>query len=265
MSSARVHPTAILDPTVRLAEDVVVGPYAVLEGSVEVGPRCVVKPHVHLIGPLVMGPDNAVCTGAVIGERPQHLNFHGAPTGVVIGAGNVFREHITVHSGSTDAGTRLGDQNYFMAGSHVGHDSVLGHRCILANGALLGGHCEVGDGAFLSGNCAVHQFSRVGRLSMMSGGATTSKDVPPFFMQEGRNRVVGVNVVGMRRANLKPAQIDAVREAYRMLYLQRMVVPAAVEHIERHLGHVDVVAELIDFIRGSKRGITSTSGYTEAA
>jgi UDP-N-acetylglucosamine acyltransferase len=100
---------------------------------------------------------------------------------------------------------------------------------------------------------------------MMSGGATTSKDVPPFFVQEGRNRVVGVNVVGMRRAGLKSCQIDAVREAYRILYLQRMVVPAAVEHIERQLGHVDTVAELCEFIRGSKRGITSTSGYTEAA
>src|SRR5204863_7178041 len=104
-----VHPTAILEPTVRLAEDVLVGPYAVFEGSVELGPRCVVKPHAHLIGPLVMGPDNTLCSGAVIGERPQHLKFDGAPTGVVIGAGHVFREHVTVHSGTTDAGTRLGD------------------------------------------------------------------------------------------------------------------------------------------------------------
>jgi UDP-N-acetylglucosamine acyltransferase len=265
MSSARVHPTAILDPTVRLAADVVVGPYAVLEGTIELGPGCVVKPHAHLIGPLVMGPKNTIGSGVVIGERPQHLKFDGPTTGIVIGAGNVFREHVTVHSGSTEARTRVGDQNYFMAGSHVAHDCAVGNRCIFANGALLAGHCEVGDGAFLSGNCAAHQFTRIGRLSMMSGGATTSKDVPPFFVQEGRNRVVGVNVVGMRRAGLKSVQIDAIREAYRILYLQRMVVPAAVEHIERHLGYVDTVAELVEFIRASKRGITSTSGYTEAA
>jgi UDP-N-acetylglucosamine acyltransferase len=265
MSSARVHPTAIVEPTVRLAEDVVVGPYSVLEGAIELGPGCVVKPLVHMIGPLVVGPENTICSGAVLGERPQHLKFDGPPTGIVIGAGNIFREHVTVHSGTTDACTRMGDQNFLMAGAHVAHDCVVGHRCIFANGALLGGHCEVGEGAFLSGNCAVHQFCRCGRLSMMSGGATTSKDVPPFFVQEGRNRVVGVNVVGMRRAGLRATQIDAVREAYRMLYLQRMVVPAAVENIERHLGHVDVVAELIEFIRSSKRGITYTSGYTEAA
>jgi UDP-N-acetylglucosamine acyltransferase len=265
MSSARVHPTAIVDPSVRLAEDVVVGPYAVLEGAIELGPRCAVKPHVHMIGPLVMGPENTICSGAVIGERPQHVKFDGAPTGIVIGAGNVFREHITVHSGTTDAGTRIGDKNYFMAGAHVAHDCTVGDRCIFANGALLGGHCEAHDAAFLSGNCAVHQFCRCGRLSMMSGGATTSKDVPPFFVQEGRNRLVGVNVVGMRRAGLKSVQIDAIREAYRILYLQRMVLPAACEHIKRHLGHVDVVAELLEFIRSSKRGITSTSGYTEAA
>ena len=265
MSSARVHPTAVLEPTVRLAESVVVGPYAVLEGSIELGPRCVVKTHVHLIGPLLIGPENTICSGVVIGERPQHLKFDGRPTGVVIGAGNVFREHVTVHSGTTEAGTRIGDENYFMAGSHVGHDSALGNRCILANGALLGGHCEVGDGAFLSGNCAVHQFSRVGRLSMMSGGATTSKDVPPFFMQEGRNRVVGVNVVGMRRAGLASEQIDAVREAYRILYMQRKVLPAAVGRIEQVVGHVAAVAELLAFIRNSKRGITFTCGYREAA
>src|SRR5437867_2966371 len=197
MSSARVHPTAIIEPAVRLAADVAVGPYAVLEGTIELGPGCVVKPHAHLIGPLIIGPNNTICSGAVIGERPQHLKYDGPTTGIVIGGGNVFREHVTVHSGSTEAGTRIGDQNYLMVSSHVAHDCTVGHRCIFANGALLGGHCEVSDAAFLSGNSAVHQFSRVGRLSMMSGGATTTKDVPPFLMQEGRNRVVGVNVVGM--------------------------------------------------------------------
>jgi UDP-N-acetylglucosamine acyltransferase len=123
----------------------------------------------------------------------------------------------------------------------------------------------VADGVFLSGHTAVHQFTAIGRLAMMSGGATTSKDIPPFFVQEGRNRVVGVNVVGMRRAGMPSEQIDAVREAYRVLYLQRKVLPAAVSRIEQLLGHVAAVAELLAFIRNSKRGITFTCGYREAA
>jgi UDP-N-acetylglucosamine acyltransferase len=152
-----------------------------------------------------------------------------------------------------------------MAHSHIAHDCRVGDRCTFANAALLGGHVDVANEVFLSGHTAVHQNSRVGRLAMLSGGATASKDVAPFVMQEGRNRAVGINVVGMRRAGLKSAQVDAVREAYRILYLQRLTLPTAVEQIERTLGHVDVVAELVAFIRSSKRGITFTCGYREAA
>ena len=264
-TSARVHRTAIVHPAARLADDVTVGPYAVLEGAVTLGPGCVVRPHAHLIGPLTLGRDNLVGTGAVLGDRPQHLRFDGEPTGVVIGDGNVFREHVTVHSGTLPEGTWLGNKNYLMASAHVAHDCRLGDGCILANGALVGGHCDIEDGVFLSGNCAVHQFSRIGRLAMMSGGASMSKDLPPFFMTEGRNRLVGVNVVGMRRAGLSNEQIQAVREAYRMLYMQRSVLTAAVEQIERALGEVDTVAELIAFIRASKRGVISSCGYGHAA
>jgi UDP-N-acetylglucosamine acyltransferase len=261
----RVHPSAVIDPAARLAADVTVGPYAVIEGPVVLGPGCVIRPHVHLIGPLTLGRDNVVGTGTVLGDRPQHVRFDGAPTGVVAGDGNVFREHVTVHSGTLPEGTRIGHKNYFMAHSHVAHDCRLGDQCILANGALLGGHVEVAGGVFISGNCAVHQFSRIGRLAMMSGGATISKDIPPFFMVEGRNRLVGVNVVGLRRAGMDNADIQAIREAYRILYMQRKVLPAAVEAIEHSLGGAAVVAELVAFIRDSKRGIISSCGYWHAA
>jgi UDP-N-acetylglucosamine acyltransferase len=262
---ARIHPTAIVDPSAQLAEDVEVGPYAIIEGAVALGAACVVRPHAHLIAPLTLGRNNLIGTGAVMGERAQHMRFDGSSTGVVVGDDNVFREHITVHSGTQPGRTRIGHRNYFMANSHVAHDCEIADQCIFANGALLAGHVAVSDSVFISGNCAVHQFTCIGRLAMMSGGATTSKDIPPFFVQEGRNRVVGVNVVGMRRAGIASEQIDAIREAYRMLYMQRKVLPAAVESIERCLGHIDVVAELIAFIRGSKRGITFTCGYRAAA
>jgi UDP-N-acetylglucosamine acyltransferase len=264
-SPPRIHPTAIIDPVACLASDVTVGPYTVIDGPVTLGPGCRVGPQAHLIGPLTLGANNIIHTGAVLGEQPQHLKFTDPPTAVVIGDGNVFREHVTVHAGTKPAGTRLGDNNYLMVNSHVAHDCKLGDGVILANGALLAGHCSIADGAFFSGNCAIHQFSQIGRLAMISGGATLSKDLPPFFMAEGRNRVVGVNVVGMRRAGLSVDQITAVREAYRILFLQRKVLPAAVEQIERALGHSDVVAELLAFIRGSTRGIILLGEYGTAA
>ncbi len=264
-SAPRIHPTAIIDPAARLADDVTIGPYAVIEGPVEVGPGCAVRPHAHLIAPLTLGRNNLVGTGAVLGDRGQHLRYDGPGTGVVIGDDNVFREHVTVHNGTAENGTRVGHRNYFMANSHVAHDCLVGDGCIFANGALLAGHVTVEDGVFISGNCAVHQFTRVGRLAMMSGGSTTSKDIPPFFMTEGRNRLVGVNVVGLRRAGLDNEAIQAVREAYRILYMQRKVLPAAVEMIERTLGGFEVVAELLTFIRTSKRGVISSCGYGHAA
>src|SRR5262245_24108868 len=119
-STARVHPTAVVAPEANLADGVEVGPYAVLEGAVRLGPGCVVRPHAHLVGPLTLGRDNIIFTGCVLGERPQHLKYAGEPTGLEIGDGNQFREHVTVHRGTTHAGlTRIGSHNFFMANSHV--------------------------------------------------------------------------------------------------------------------------------------------------
>lgn len=262
---ARIHPLAVVDSAAHVADDVEIGPFAVIEGDVTLGAGCVLRPHAHVIGPVTMGERNVVYTNAVVGERAQHLRYDGPNRGVFIGDDNHFREHVTVHSGTVEQGTRIGHRNYFMASSHVAHDCEVANQCIFANGSLLAGHVTVQDGVFMSGNCAVHQFTTLGRLAMMSGGATTSKDIPPFLVQEGRNRVVGVNVVGMKRVGIAAEQIDGVREAYRMLYMQRKVLPAAVETIEHQLGHFELVAEMIAFIRASKRGVTFTSGYRVAA
>jgi UDP-N-acetylglucosamine acyltransferase len=255
-STDRIHATAIIDPQAELADDVVVGPFAVVEGAVRIGPGSVVRPHAHLIGPLALGRDNIVFSGAVLGERPQHLKYNDEPTSVEIGDGNVFRENVTVHRGTALSGrTRIGDHNFFMAGSHVAHDCVIGSHCILANNALLAGHCELEDGVCLSGNTAVHQFVRMGRLALLSGNSATGKDVPPFIMQQGFNTVVGVNVVGMRRAGLARAQIDAVHRAFVILFRQGLTLPNALARVEAELGTVDAVREMVHFIRHSKRGI----------
>lgn len=255
--TARVHPTALVGPEADLADGVEVGPYAVVEGPVRLGPGCVLRPHVHLVGPLSMGRDNLVFTGAVLGERPQHLKYQGEPTGVEVGDGNVFREHVTVHRGTGHSWvTRIGSHNFFMANSHIAHDCAVGSHCILANGAVLGGHVVLADNVYVSGNAAVHQFVRIGRLALLSGVSASTKDIPPFCIQQRIDTVVGVNVVGMRRAGISHAHIDAVRRAFHILFREGLVVPNALARVEQELGDVDVVRELVAFIRESKRGIS---------
>jgi UDP-N-acetylglucosamine acyltransferase len=254
--SARIHPTAIISSDAELADDVVVGPFTVIEGRARIGPGCILRPYVHLCGPLTLGKGNQVFTGTVLGERPQHLKYNDEPTGLEIGDYNVFREHVTVHRGTTQSWTtRIGSHNYFMAHSHIAHDCQVGNRCILANAALVGGHCTLGDGAYLSGNCAVHQFVRVGRLALLSGCSATTKDIPPFIIQQNVDTVVGVNVVGMRRAGMSRAQIDGVRRAFHILFREGQVLSAAVGRLEKELGDIDAVQEMIAFIRQCHRGI----------
>jgi UDP-N-acetylglucosamine acyltransferase len=254
--SARIHPTAVVSPEAELGEGVEVGPFVVIEGRVRIGADCVIRPYAHLCGPLTMGAGNMVYSGCVLGERPQHLRYNDEPTCVEIGDNNIFREHVTVHRGTTHTwATRIGSYNFLMAHCHVAHDCQIGNRCILANGALVGGHCTLEDNAYLSGNSAVHQFVRIGRLALLSGCSATTKDIPPFVIQQNIDTVVGVNVIGMRRAGLSHQQINAVRGAFRILFREGQVLPLALARLERDLGAIDVVAEMIAFLRGSSRGI----------
>jgi UDP-N-acetylglucosamine acyltransferase len=257
------HPTALISDEANLATDVKIGPFAVIEGPVTAGPGCVIDSHARLIGPLTLGANNEIGTGAVLGGAPQHLGYKGEVTSVEIGDGNVFREHVTVHRGMpVGAGpgtgvTRIGHRNFFMAGSHVAHDCVVGDEVIFANCALIGGHVTVGDRAFISGNSAVHQFCRVGRLAFLSGASASSKDIPPFFVMQDVNYIRGLNLVGMKRAGVPPAERVAIRKAYRIIYMTRpaLPLPAALLRIEAELGTFPAVRELIEFIRTSKRGI----------
>jgi UDP-N-acetylglucosamine acyltransferase len=260
-ASARVHPSAVITGDVDVDDDVHIGPYVVIEGRVSIGSGCVVRASAQLYGPLTIGCHNQVYPGAVLGQAPQHVKYTGEPTRLVIGDSNIFREHVTVHRGTTHSWeTRIGSHNFLMANAHVAHDCRVGDWCIIANGALLGGHCVLEDSVYLSGNCAVHQFVRLGRLSLLSGVSATTKDIPPFIIQQRINCIVGVNVVGMRRAGIPTAHIDAVRRAFHILYRQGLLVPQALAVIERELGDVPEVAEMVAFIRASSRGINLDGG-----
>jgi UDP-N-acetylglucosamine acyltransferase len=256
-----IHPTAIIDPLAELAEDVSVGPYSIITGAVRIGAGTKIGPHCHLIGPLTIGPNNDIGTGVVLGERPQHLSANGDGADVIIGEGNTFREYTTVHRGSGPGKvTTIGDKNYLMANAHVGHDCTVGNNCIFANSALLGGHAVVQDRAFLSGNSAVHQFVRMGKLCFLGGTSAASADVPPFIIIQNVNTVSGVNVVGMKRAGYSTEQITAIRQAFRWVYVQDNLISVALEKIEAQYGHLEAAVEFVEFIRGTKRGISTSCG-----
>ncbi|WP_406694634.1 acyl-ACP--UDP-N-acetylglucosamine O-acyltransferase [Singulisphaera sp. Ch08] len=260
--SELIHPTVILDPRAEIAPDVQIGPYSIIEGPVRIGPGCVIEGHVALSGPLTMGRDNFVGHGAVLGKSPQHKGYRGEQTRLRIGDGNIFREQVTIHRGTEQGGgeTRIGDRNLFMVGSHLGHDCCVGDGCTLINGALVAGHVILQDHCILSGHSAVQQRVRIGRLAMIGGLGSTTKDIPPFLLHQGYNCTSHLNLVGLRRAGFPTATIAALREAFRILFKEGRTLNSALDRIEADLGTVAEVNEFVSFIRESTLGINPARG-----
>jgi UDP-N-acetylglucosamine acyltransferase len=255
-----IHPSAIIHPNARVDGSVRVGPFAVIDEGVELGPNCVVGPHVYLTGHTKIGANNSFHAGCVIGDAPQDLKYRNEPTRLRIGDGNVFHEHVTVHrSTKMDAETVIGSNNFLMAGSHVGHNSVVGDHVIMANGAMMGGYAVVGDRAFISGNGMVHQFCRVGTLAMMQGGAAISTDLPPFCTALHENEMCGLNVVGLRRANISAAERMELKRLYRLLFRSGQNLSSAV--VEARKDFCSAPSRiLLEFVAGAKRGVCADVG-----
>jgi UDP-N-acetylglucosamine acyltransferase len=255
-----IHPTAVIHPKAQLDSTVKVGPYAVIDEAVTVGQGTVIGPHVYLTGHTTIGALNRFHAGCVIGDAPQDLKYQDQPTRLRIGDHNIFREHATVHrSNKPSEETRIGSHNFLMAHSHVGHNVVLAHHVIVANGALLAGHVAVADRAFISGNCLVHQFVRVGTLALMQGGAAISKDLPPFTVARGYNRICGLNVVGLRRAGFSGEERLELKRLYHLLFRsgQKLAAALAAARLEFTTAPAGV---LIEFLASAKRGICPDTG-----
>ena len=250
-----IHPTAVVDPRAEIDATAELGPYVVIEGPCRIGARTRLLAHAVVTGGAVLGEDNEVHYGAVLGHVPQDVAFRGEESFLRVGARNVFREHSQVHRG-TKAGTEtvIGDDNFFMQNSHVAHNCRIGNRTVVAGGALLSGYVELDDRAFVSGNCVVHQFVRIGRLAMLRGLSRTSRDVPPFCIMDGTHTVRALNLVGLRRAGVAPEEIRALRNAFRTIFLRPRNLSRALAEVES-AGMSPAVAELVAFIRASKRGI----------
>lgn len=256
-----IHPTAVVSPNAQLAEGCSVGPYAIIDAHVTLGPGCVVGPHVHLTGHTTIGARNRFHSGSVIGDAPQDFKYAGQPTRLVIGDDNLFREHVTIHrSNRLDEDTVIGNGNMFMAGSHAGHNCHIGNQNVIANGALLAGHVVVADRAFISGTCLVHQFCRIGRFAMMQGGSGISKDLPPFCVARGNNRVCGLNIVGLRRAGFSSEERLALKQAYHRLFRSHGPLSIALAGVRADFAASPSVQELVNFIATSQRGVCASVG-----
>jgi len=229
----KIHPTAIIDPKAEIESTVEIGPYVVIEGPVTIKGGTRVMAHAYLTGWTEIGERNEIHPGAVLGDAPQDKAYNGAKTYLRIGDENIFREYVQVHRGTTaGSATVIGNRNFLMATSHVGHNCQLGDDVILANGALLAGYVEVGNNVFISGNCVVHQFVRIGDHALMRGLSGTSRDVPPYAIVDWQHTVRGVNVVGLKRAGFNEKRIRAISNK----------------------ANNDVLA-LLEFIKASERGV----------
>ncbi|MDD5629980.1 MAG: acyl-ACP--UDP-N-acetylglucosamine O-acyltransferase [Elusimicrobia bacterium] len=251
-----IHPTAVVHPAAQLDPSVEVGPHAVIGPETVIGPGCVIGPHC-VVEHTTMGRENRLVASCFVGGPPQDLHYKGEPTRLVLGDRNLVREGVTLNRGTTATGeTRIGSGCLFMALSHVAHDCRVGNNVIMANATGLAGHVEVGDGAILSTVIGVHQFTRIGRMAMVSAGSMIGKDVPPFCVAQGdRAHLRGLNLIGLRRSGLKPPTIRAMKEAYVTLFKEGLRLEEAVAKL-RAAGPIPEVAEMLDFIAKSKRGVT---------
>ena len=217
---SQIHPTAIIDPSAQLASDVVIGPYAIIGVNVTMGAGCRLEAHSQLLTGTVLGENCSIGHGAVIGGDPQSLAFDVRLTSnVVMGAGNRVREHVTIHRSMYEGkSTIIGDNNFFMAVSHVGHDVQMGNNNVIANNVLFAGHVLVGNNGFFGGASVFHQFIRVGDNVMIQGKAGFSMDVPPFVIGADNNTVAGLNSVGLKRAGFTPAERLEIKRAFDLIY-----------------------------------------------
>lgn len=253
-----IHPQAIVDPSARLADDVEVGPWTIIGADVEIGAGTVIGPHVVINGPTRIGRNNRIFQFASVGEECQDKKYKGEPTRLEIGDNNIIREGCTLHRGTIqDQGlTRLGSHNLLMAYTHVAHDCVVGDHVILANNAALAGHVHVGDHTILGGFTAVHQFCRIGAHVMCGAGSVVLKDIPAFVMANGNSaKPHGINAEGLRRRGFDAEQIRAIRQGYKILYRQNLVLADALQSLHALAVQVPVIQLLIDSLVVSERGI----------
>ncbi len=262
----QTNPTAIVHPKASIGHGTVIEPYAIVGEDVTIGQNCRIGSH-SVIEYTQMGDDCTVFPFASLGLPPQHLGYKGEKTKLVIGNRCTFREGVTVHRGSMfDKGiTQIGDDGYFMAYSHVAHDCRIGNKVTIVNGSLLAGHIEVGDNCFISGLTALHQFTRIGRGAMISGGAMVPQDVAPFCIAQGDRAVLkGINLVGLKRMGVPRTSITNIKTAYKTVFLSNLGLDEALKQDALNIDD-EWVAIFRDFFSQRKRGFIRPDNFVDSS
>jgi UDP-N-acetylglucosamine acyltransferase len=254
-----IHETAIVHPKAEIGQNVDIGAFSIIRENVAIGSGTTIGPHV-VIDPFVdIGADCRIFQYAAIGAEPQALAFSGEETYVKIGRGNIIREFVTIHRGTSEGGgvTEVGEENLIMAYSHIAHDCKLGKNIVLSNAATLAGHITIGDHATVGGLVAIHQFVRVGNYAFIGGKSAVVKDIPPYMIAAGdRATLHGLNLVGLKRQGFSRETLGMLKKAYRLIFRIGLTQNEAIERVAAEVEQVPEVVSLIDFIKTSERGIT---------
>ena len=252
----RIHPTAVIDPSAEIAPDVTVGPYCVIGGSVSIGSRTRLESHVVIEPYTTLGEDCYVRQGTLLGGPPQDHKFRGERSYLIIGDRNIIREYSTLHRATgEDEATRIGNDNMIMAYCHIGHNARVGNNIIMANQVGISGHCLVEDRVVFGGIVGIHQFVRIGKLAMLGGMSKVVTDVPPFMTVDGRPaEVVGLNVLGLRRAGIVPKVRAGLKQAFRLLYRSGLNMAQGIEAIYNEVDPSEEREYLLEFLTNIRRG-----------
>lgn len=249
---AQIHPSAII------AENVTIGPWSVIGADVTIAEGTVIESHVVIKGPTKIGKNNHIFQFASVGEEPQDKKFAGEKTYLEIGDNNNIREFVTINRGTVQGGsyTKIGSNNLLMAYVHVAHDCIIGNNNVFSNNASLAGHVEVHDHAVLGGFSAIHQFCRVGDYSFIAGGALITKDVLPYVLVSGKHNpaACGLNVVGLKRQGFTELTIKMLRQAYKVIYRQGLLVKDAIQELENSVPSCPEVNNFLAILKTSERG-----------
>jgi UDP-N-acetylglucosamine acyltransferase len=253
-----IHPTAVIHPKAQIGKGCVIGPFCVIGENVALGEHCRLHSHVVLDGHTTLGEGNEIFPFASIGLKTQDLKWKGGLTRTQIGSHNTFREYVTIHSATGEGeATTVGSHNHILAYSHIAHNVTLGDFIIMSNVATLAGHIVVEDRAVIGGLAAVHQFCRIGTMSIIGGCSKVVQDVPPYMMADGNPaRARTINKVGLERNGVMEEAQAALKTAYKILFREGLTIPNALAKIEASLPPLPELRRLADFVRASERGIS---------
>lgn len=252
-----IHQLAVVHPEAKIGRDVEIGPFAVVARDVEIGDGTVIMNNATILDGARIGRNCRIFPGAVISGIPQDLKFKGEETQAIVGDNTTLRECVTVNRGTASKGkTVIGSNCLIMAYSHVAHDCSIGDYVIISNASQVAGEVVIDDHAVIGGGTLIHQFSHIGPHVMIQGGSKINKDIPPF-VKAARDPIAytGINIVGLRRRNFSPEDINAIQEIYRYLYLSQLNVSDAIERIEAEIPQSEVRDQILEFAKASTRGI----------